>query len=125
MVILIFEFTKEETVIYLKYLFISIFVIKKMLTRKKKDKLNDIPEENPDSFIQSIKVKDFISRYTSDIYDITDKEYIFWKENVAPSCVQNLKNTFTCVFCSKSIKSSAAIIRHYREQHFDYIPNGK
>jgi len=44
---------------------------------------------------------------------------------VVPSCVQENKGAkFICVYCSKEISSACGIRRHYREQHFDNIPEG-
>jgi hypothetical protein len=50
---------------------------------------------------------------------------MFWKMQVVQSCVQENKGAkFICVYCSKEISSACGIRRHYREQHFDNIPEG-
>lgn len=50
-----------------------------------------------------------------------------WLFNVAPSCCYKLRKQqvelhFMCVFCMAPMSSQFAIIRHYREQHYAWIP---
>ncbi len=70
-------------------------------------------------------MNEFVLRYTSENMETESEQYMFWKTHVVPSCVQeNSGAKFTCVFCSKEISSASGIRRHYREQHFDDMPEG-
>ena len=91
-------------------------VSKKQLKRKQDEDL---------TFRRRIKMNEFVLRYTSENMDTKSMQYMFWKMQVVPSCVQeNNGDKFICVFCSKEISSACGIRRHYREQHFDNIPEG-
>ena len=91
-------------------------VLKKQLKRKQDEDL---------TFRRRIKMNEFVLRYTSENMDTKSMQYMFWKMQVVPSCVQeNNGAKFICVFCSKEISSACGIRRHYREQHFDNIPEG-
>lgn len=51
----------------------------------------------------------------------------FWLNSVAPSCVYPIRISdeplfFQCCICSAPIRRSNHLIRHYREQHFDLLP---
>ncbi len=87
------------------------------MSRKSKNSISD------EDLLFKTKKNEFIERYTSDLIDTSDQNYCIWKEQVVPSCLLMKKgSTLNCIFCTKGFRSSAAIIRHYREQHFDYIP---
>jgi hypothetical protein len=91
-------------------------VLKKQLKRKQDEDL---------TFRRRIKMNEFVLRYTSENMDTESEQYMFWRTHVVPSCVQeNSGAKFICVFCSKEISSACGIRRHYREQHYNDMPEG-
>ena len=52
----------------------------------------------------------------------------FWFKNVAPSCVYHQETSkcdeaFVCVFCKKEFRRSPYLIRHYKENHYEKMPD--
>lgn len=86
-------------------------------TLKRKD-----ANQNKD-LLQIVKKNEFIERYTTSEMDITSSKYIFWRDHVVPSCFP-VSSRLCCFVCCKNISSLPVLIRHYREQHQELIPEG-
>lgn len=83
--------------------------------------------ENKDDISKSkILQKEFIDRYCLNMTDKSDSLFKFWCEKIVPSCIPdcNIDGNLECVFCSKCFNRTATINRHYREQHYNQIPEG-
>ena len=84
--------------------------------------------ENKDDISRSkILQKEFVDRYCLEMTDREDPLFKFWEEKIVPSCLNTTSSSgkLECVFCAKNFKITSTMTRHYREQHFNEIPEGK
>lgn len=86
----------------------------------------ELSEGDVKQYISEDLIK-FITVYRNDKYKVSDEKVQLWLFNIAPSCV-NLKknnegeNRHQCHFCNNYFKKTQLLVRHYREQHFDDLP---
>jgi hypothetical protein len=75
----------------------------------------------------------FLIQWRNDKITKTDPLFRTWLTSIAPSCVYKRsinsndinEKTFVCYYCeSKTFQRPGTLIRHYRENHFEMIPNG-
>ncbi len=99
---------------------------KKIIEIKSLAKADKSSQDESRNFLRrSVKINEFIIRYTPESCDTLTEEYAFWKAHVVPSCVpEGDGSKFKCVFCGRKISSACGIRRHYMEQHYEYIPEG-
>jgi hypothetical protein len=75
----------------------------------------------------------FLVQWRNDKITKSDPLFRNWLTCIAPSCVYKrsinsnviIEKTFVCYYCDgKTFQRPGTLIRHYRENHFDLIPNG-
>lgn len=64
----------------------------------------------------------FITLYRSDRFLVTDERVKLWLFKIAPTCVNKIKDSYACHCCRRKFKSSSVLIRHYRELHYEDLP---
>lgn len=69
----------------------------------------------------------FITLYRNNKYQVSDEKVKLWLFKIAPSCVNLKENNegehrYQCHYCSKFFKKTQLLVRHYREQHYDELP---
>lgn len=67
-------------------------------------------------------MNEFIRRYCPEDINTKCPKYKLWVNKIVPSCVVDPTNH--CALCTKRMISTPVLIRHYREQHYDSLPEG-
>lgn len=70
------------------------------------------------------KVQEFIQRYACFQTDRTSEKFNFWQDIIVPSCLDFDGPYLKCAVCEKLMKSTPVMLRHYRELHYDFLPEG-
>jgi len=71
----------------------------------------------------------FIYQWRNEDIEIDDPKLEIWLKEIAPSCVYFYGSSegfkfYKCALCPMPFTHSSSLIRHYREQHVDWLPNG-